>query len=152
MNNLRDKDCIHNITIAMIRINFYLDGMTELEFNKDIKTQDAVSYCLLKLATQIKELPNRIKDSLSGFILIFGAFQEIKNFTEDDLWDVLKNEDIGLLKHTNLIYEFYDTEVNGVLKDKTKRKGEKIKVPEIEYTWDYKYPTKTKSSIWPVKK
>ena len=147
MSKLNDKDYIENIHLAYIRINYYLSGMTESEFNEDPKTRDAISYCLLKLGKSISALSIEIRDSYNGFPSIIGLYGEMNNFSDEELWEMLNNSEFGVLQYSDFFNNMYEGEING--KKKTKNIPENKKV---EYVWDYKYPIRTKSSIWTVKK
>lgn len=148
MSKLNNKDYIYNINLCFIRIESYISGMTESNFDDDPKTRDAVSYCLLNLGKNYSELSTDMKKTYNGFSSIIGMLHKPGCFAEEDLWEVLKNEDIGILQYSDLAQKMFDIELNG--KKKTEQKI-KTKAPKVEYILDYKYPIRTKSSIWTVK-
>lgn len=147
MNKLEDRDYIFNINLMLIRIEYYTKGLTETEFYNDPKVRDAVSFCIMNLGYAISKLSDNIrneyiKDSLSFFTI----FQKLGTFGDEELWEMLKDKENGLLNHSKRIKEMYDYECN------EKKKPNQIIKSKIEFTTDYKYPIKTSSSIWTVKK
>lgn len=148
-------DHLENMVLALNRIEFYTNGLSEDSFNNDIKIQDAVAYCILRFGIAASKLPKEIYSKYYSEIdwCLFQMLRELSCSPSEDIWQIIFAEEIGLLCNKKKIEEILRIE-NGENLDTNDSSSPRKTNKNNSNVWDanYKYPIKTKSSIWTVKK
>jgi uncharacterized protein with HEPN domain len=153
MAKLKDLDFFHNIHLGFCRILYYTENFTKDQLQEDIKTQDAVAYCLQQIGRNANKLSytfkkqNELDDK--GDWLLLAMFDMDNFFMSEDLWEMIYDDSNGLAKMFRSIHK-----IDNVLNGKTEKASDspKIRVDDLPLTTNYRYPIHTKSSIWTVRK
>jgi hypothetical protein len=160
MAGLTYLDHIHNLALCSVRIKYYLVGITRDQFEEDPKTRDAVRYCLYIMGKSLEGITNKILKEYPGFppwlklVLCLDG-----GYGEDELWDVLKDSEVGVMRYFNKFERMYELE----LLSTSEAEKQKLKLfttfedkvatkKDLSLDTNYKYPVTTKRSIWTVKK
>ncbi len=160
MAKLTSLDHLENIMVSLNRIAFYVSGLKETQFEDDIKTKDAVYRCIEILGFSSSQLPKELTGKYPQISWAMINMLCVQNcFSDDDLWSILHDQDFGLLKYKAKIERILENEQEQLTVYKnSKNKLSMPEIPEptlnvkINLTMNYKYPIKTSSSIWTVKK
>ena len=95
MSKLTDKDLIYNIYFGLCRIRYYIDGLTDKEFDNDIKTRDAVKYNLMKIGMWSSKLTKDFTAKYSDFPWLLAMLNIEGFFAEEELLELLRNKGNG---------------------------------------------------------
>ena len=154
MGKLTDDQLFENIHTSFCRIHFYSKNLSEEELLNDIKTQDAIAYCLLiigkccnQLSDSFKKKQNILKPEEWPFLALFMMDYF---YQQEEIWNVLHDEDFGIitnyLRKVQLLYKEEKTNKNRI------RKTDSSKDENLPFCTEYKYAIHSKNSLWTVKK
>lgn len=150
LHNLTDQELFRYALGSLQFVNDYLKDYDEKRFLNDLMIQDATCYRIKEVGRAIMDITDEIKNKYHSFEWNLYIILNY-DLSLDLIWSFYINkskEDLdsinGLFYHLEQIYfkEYMPEE----LEEKTKP------IQESQWSTDYKYPTKTKNSIWTVKK
>lgn len=107
MAKLTDFQLIENVLIYINRIANYTEDLTEDKLYKDSKTIDAVMFCLQQIGKNIAKLSDGFQQKhleISGIDwAMLAMLQTDDYFLDEELWDVIKDDNLGILNfYTNI--------------------------------------------------
>jgi len=178
MAKLTDFQLLENVIIYMNRIAFYTENFTVTNINKDPKTVDAVMYCIQQMGKNAHQLSEefikRHREVSELDWLMPGMFKMDDYFLDEELWDVIKDEERGILVHYNTLETIYlkerqkpenksiakipakfiknDEDVKLPLKSKQKEKTKSTTINDRKKGFNPRNHITSHSSIWTVKK
>lgn len=142
-----DKQYLEYILASLKLINQYLKGFSEEKFENAIKIQDAVSYRMICIGRGAVELSDELKSKYDTFPwYLYSCF----SYDVDEVWVIWDLYIANKEKKSN--FESINSLYNELEKIYIKEYfPEKISNKEVKFDDDYKYPIKSKNSIWTVK-
>jgi uncharacterized protein with HEPN domain len=156
MNLLSDQDRIHNICVAYSRIEEHISGVTKATFYLDQTTKDAIGYCLIVLGANVSRLSDSFKNQFDEFPGYISILRNYGVYNDDELWDVLKGEDLGVMKYAKHFYTIMNLQRWPTSNEKMRSLFSSHKTGSASRSLDldrtYKYPIKTSRSLWTVRK
>jgi len=107
MAKLNDFQLFENVLIYINRIANYTENLTEDKLNNDLKTTDAVMYCIQQIGKNIAKISNGFQQKhreISGIDwAMLALLQKDDYFSNEDLWDIINDESGGILNfYTNM--------------------------------------------------
>lgn len=149
MAKLNDFQKMENVFIYINRIASYINEVTEKTLFKDSKTVDAVTYCILQFGKNIANISEDFKNRHAEISKLDWAkmamFKMDGYFMDEELWEVLDDEDMGILKYYSNIETIY-------LKERQKPENKSISLIPAKFLKrdnDAKLPLKNNSKEYP---
>lgn len=152
MSKLSDKDLIYNVYMGYCRIRYYMDGLSDAEFEKDIKTRDAVKYNLINIGRWSNRLSTDFKRKYSDFPFIITMLHLDGFFAEEELWELIKNKANGIIQYFVKVERIFAAENPSEAKEFLIQNSPNRLKDNVPLSTNYKYPIHSKSSQWTVKK
>jgi uncharacterized protein with HEPN domain len=125
MAKLTDFELIENVLISIYRIAYYSENLTDNKLNEDPKSSDAIKYCLLQLGKNISKISKEFQQNytaLSGIDwALLAMFKMDGYFLDEELWEVINDEERGVLSYFDDIETIY-------LKERQKPENKEIAV------------------------
>lgn len=95
---------LRSIYIALARIENYTSRLDQTTFQKDLRTIDAVIRCLQIIGSMSEKISKPFKKDYASIPWDnFIKCGKMSQFQESQVWNLIKNESIGLLKYLNSI-------------------------------------------------
>ncbi|MCK3683990.1 hypothetical protein [Maribellus sp. YY47] len=111
MAKLTDFQFLENVLIYSSRIAVYTEKLDEGNFLNDRKTVDAVLYCVLQFGKNVSSISDGFKKNHTEIMGMDWAMLAIlysdDHFDEEELWDIVYGDDVGILKFYPVIESMY---------------------------------------------
>jgi len=149
-NNLSNQELFKYALGSLQLINDYLKDYDEKSFSNNIMIQDAACYRIKEVGNAIIDISDDIKDKHYNFD--FYLYNSLSfGLCPTEIWHLYTNKSKEDFDSLNSL--FYHLE-QIYFKEYIPKKIERITQPKQNFSWstDYKYPIKTKNSLWTVQK
>ena len=139
-----DKELIEGVLFCINQIEKYFKNHTEKSMEKDFMVQDAVLFRMALLGSFVSEISDNFKSKYDDF---FWSISILKYEGIETAWGLYEanNTNSEPFESFKSIYKELE---NIYIKEYF---PEKISNKEVKFDDDYKYPIKSKNSIWTVK-
>jgi|GEM_PF-3051095 len=111
MAKLNDFQKMENVFIYINRIASYINDVTEETLFNDSKTVDAITYCIQQFGKNIADISEDFKNRHMEISKLDWAkmamFKMDGYFMDEELWEVLNDEDMGILNYYSNIETIY---------------------------------------------
>ena len=152
MSKLSDKNLIYNVYVGFCRIKYYMQCLSNSEFEEDIKTRDAVKYNLINIGMWSNRLSTDFTVKYSDFPFLITMLHMNGFFDEEELWELIKNKENGIMQYFDKVEKIFAAENPDEAKEFQIRNSPNRIRDNVPLSTNYKYPIHSKSSLWTVKK
>ncbi len=142
-SKLSDKERIEFALGSIKLVSNYLNGVSEDKFYSDFKIQDAIQYRMCCIGNAIESVSKNLKEKYSIHWELYIIFR----IDDAEVIFELKQKD----NESNVPYESLKSLYNILFEVYSKEYTDLKEVHKNDLVTDYKYPIKTKNSIWTVK-